>query len=205
MLSFWVHHESKQLATSAGHERRHERRHERGVFCCTRRMRICARFCALSLVKQPIKRAQSRERRVLAFFRGHIQYTVKKMADDRAKFVERAKVAEQAERYDDMAQAMKKVTEANANLSAEERNLLSVAYKNVVGARRSSWRVVSSIEQKHEDAKRDLVQEYRKKIDKELSEICNEVLVRRPAVSSKGAPPPSPSLTHTCLLSSRPP
>ncbi|XP_065843531.1 14-3-3-like protein 2 [Oscarella lobularis] len=98
------------------------------------------------------------------------------MADDRAKFVERAKVAEQAERYDDMAQAMKKVTEANANLSAEERNLLSVAYKNVVGARRSSWRVVSSIEQKHEDAKRDLVQEYRKKIDKELSEICNEVL-----------------------------
>ena len=34
------------------------------------------------------------------------------------------------------------------------RNLLSVAYKNVVGARRSSWRVISSIEQKTEGSER---------------------------------------------------
>jgi 14-3-3 protein beta/theta/zeta len=39
-------------------------------------------------------------------------------------------------RYDDMAQAMKSVTETGVELSNEERNLLSVAYKNVVGARR---------------------------------------------------------------------
>lgn len=38
--------------------------------------------------------------------------------------------------YDDMAQAMKAVTETGNELSNEERNLLSVAYKNVVGARR---------------------------------------------------------------------
>lgn len=38
--------------------------------------------------------------------------------------------------YDDMAQAMKSVTETGNELSNEERNLLSVAYKNVVGARR---------------------------------------------------------------------
>ncbi len=43
----------------------------------------------------------------------------------------------QAERYDDMAAAMKSVTETGVELSNEERNLLSVAYKNVVGARRS--------------------------------------------------------------------
>ncbi|KAK2117401.1 hypothetical protein P7K49_004287, partial [Saguinus oedipus] len=43
---------------------------------------------------------------------------------------------------------MKVVTELNEPLSNEDRNLLSVAYKNVVGARRSSWRVISSIEQK---------------------------------------------------------
>ena len=37
-------------------------------------------------------------------------------------------------------------------LSVEERNLLSVAYKNVIGSRRASWRVISSIEQKSETA-----------------------------------------------------
>merc|ERR1719245_1242031 len=47
-----------------------------------------------------------------------------------------------------MAASMRKVTELGNELSNEERNLLSVAYKNVVGARRSSWRVISSIESK---------------------------------------------------------
>lgn len=93
--------------------------------------------------------------------------------------VQRAKLAEQAERYDDMASAMKKVTESGNELSNEERNLLSVAYKNVVGARRSSWRVISSIEQKTEgsERKQTMAREYREKIEKELREICNDVLV----------------------------
>ena len=80
-----------------------------------------------------------------------------------------------------MANAMKKVTESSTELSNEERNLLSVAYKNVVGARRSSWRVVSSIEQKTEgsERKQQMAKEYREKIEKELKDICQEVLVRR--------------------------
>ena len=49
--------------------------------------------------------------------------------------MQRAKLAEQAERYDDMAASMKNVTESGTELTNEERNLLSVAYKNVVGAR----------------------------------------------------------------------
>lgn len=98
------------------------------------------------------------------------------------ELVQKAKLAEQAERYDDMAAAMKKVTEEGEELTNEERNLLSVAYKNVVGARRSSWRVVSSIEQKaeeHPDSERRLskVKEYREKIEVELQEICRDVLV----------------------------
>lgn len=95
--------------------------------------------------------------------------------------VQRAKLAEQAERYDDMAAAMKKVTESGNELSNEERNLLSVAYKNVVGARRSSWRVISSIEQKTEgsERKQTMAREYREKIEKELRDICQDVLVRR--------------------------
>ena len=63
-----------------------------------------------------------------------------------------AKLAEQAERYDEMVEEMKKVAKlVNVQeLSVEERNLLSVAYKNVIGARRASWRIISSIEQKEE-------------------------------------------------------
>lgn len=98
---------------------------------------------------------------------------------EKEELVQKAKLAEQAERYDDMASAMKKVTEHGGDLSNEERNLLSVAYKNVVGARRSSWRIISSIEQKTEsnERKQQLVKEYREKIEKELREICKDVLV----------------------------
>jgi hypothetical protein len=86
-----------------------------------------------------------------------------------------------AERYDDMAQFMKKVTEQGVELSNEERNLLSVAYKNVVGARRSSWRVISSIEQKTESSekKQQMAKEYREKVESELNDICNDVLVNK--------------------------
>eukprot|EP00055_Hartaetosiga_balthica_P009956 m.41003 g.41003 ORF g.41003 m.41003 type:complete len:244 (-) comp6970_c1_seq1:47-778(-) len=90
-----------------------------------------------------------------------------------------AKLAEQAERYDDMAKYMNEVTMSDDELSAEERNLLSVAYKNVVGARRSSWRVVSSIEQKTAEpgsTRRELSSTYREQIEKELKTICNDVL-----------------------------
>jgi len=98
---------------------------------------------------------------------------------ERDELVQRAKLAEQAERYDDMAASMKKVTEGEVELSNEERNLLSVAYKNVVGARRSSWRVISSIEQKTEGSERKqaMAKEYREKIESELRDICRDVLV----------------------------
>ncbi|KAJ8356134.1 hypothetical protein SKAU_G00189280 [Synaphobranchus kaupii] len=98
--------------------------------------------------------------------------------DKTAELIQKAKLAEQAERYDDMATSMKEVTEQGAELSNEERNLLSVAYKNVVGARRSAWRVISSIEQKTEgsDKKLQMVKEYREKVEVELRDICNDVL-----------------------------
>jgi 14-3-3 protein beta/theta/zeta len=95
---------------------------------------------------------------------------------DRDDHVAQAKLAEQAERYDDMAAEMKAVTVMDSELSNEERNLLSVAYKNVVGARRSSWRVISSIEQKSDPAKQNIARTYRDKIEQELKNICQEVL-----------------------------
>jgi len=68
----------------------------------------------------------------------------------------------------------------DCELSVEERNLLSVAYKNAVGSRRASWRIVSSVEQK-EASKGNTTQaqkakEYREKIEKELDEICEKIL-----------------------------
>uniref|UniRef100_A0A2I2YT16 14-3-3 domain-containing protein n=1 Tax=Gorilla gorilla gorilla TaxID=9595 RepID=A0A2I2YT16_GORGO len=97
---------------------------------------------------------------------------------EKNELVQKAKLAEQAEQYDNMAACMKSVTEQGAELSNEERNLLSVAYKNVVGARRSSWRVISSIEQKTEgvEKKQQMAREYREKIEMELRYISNDAL-----------------------------
>jgi len=95
------------------------------------------------------------------------------------ELLQKAKLSEQAERYDDMAKGMKTLVQMVDELSNEERNLLSVAYKNVVGARRSSWRVISSIENKSAegDKKTQMAREYRQKIEEELKAICEEVLV----------------------------
>jgi len=102
------------------------------------------------------------------------------MADSREDFIYTSRLAEQAERYDEMAEAMKKVAEMKQELSVEERNLLSVAYKNVVGSRRASLRIISSIEQKEESRGKldhlNRAREYKKKVEKELTEICNDIL-----------------------------
>lgn len=91
-----------------------------------------------------------------------------------------AKLAEQAERYEEMVENMKAVASSGQELTVEERNLLSVAYKNVIGARRASWRIVSSIEQKEESkgntAQVALIREYRSKIECELTRICKDIL-----------------------------
>merc|ERR1712039_491740 len=103
-------------------------------------------------------------------------------AVDREECVYMAKLAEQAERYDEMVEEMKKVAQMvdEKELSVEERNLLSVAYKNVIGARRASWRIISSIEQKEESKGNNdnatRIKKYRSVVEKELNEICNSIL-----------------------------
>jgi 14-3-3 protein epsilon len=93
-----------------------------------------------------------------------------------------AKLAEQAERYEEMVEFMEKVAKTVdvEELTVEERNLLSVAYKNVIGARRAAWRIISSIEQKEESRGNEdhvaTIRDYRAKIEAELSKICEGIL-----------------------------
>nr|KJB59036.1 hypothetical protein B456_009G236300 [Gossypium raimondii]KJB59038.1 hypothetical protein B456_009G236300 [Gossypium raimondii] len=102
------------------------------------------------------------------------------MEKEREQQVYLARLAEQAERYDEMVEAMKSVAKLDVELTVEERNLLSVGYKNVIGARRASWRILSSIEQKEEakgneqNVKR--IKDYRQRVEDELSKICNDIL-----------------------------
>jgi hypothetical protein len=102
--------------------------------------------------------------------------------EDSTELVEMAKLAEQAERYDDMVKYMKQLTKKGDKLSDEQRNLLSVAFKNVVGARRSAWRIISSIENKATEKgdgqglAAELAKQYRQEIEKELEDRCGEVL-----------------------------
>mmetsp|Transcript_16957 Transcript_16957/g.46549 ORF Transcript_16957/g.46549 Transcript_16957/m.46549 type:complete len:245 (-) Transcript_16957:2053-2787(-) len=95
---------------------------------------------------------------------------------DRNSLVYKAKLAEQAERFDEMVQDMKEVAKQPQELTVEERNLLSVAYKNVIGSRRASWRVVTSIEQKGASGDMEIIKDYKAKIESELVEICNDIL-----------------------------
>ncbi len=76
--------------------------------------------------------------------------------------------------------AMKRVAESDTELTIEERNLLSVAYKNVIGSYRLPRRVISRIEEKvcGSEHKQQMVKEYREKIERELKDSCHEILVR---------------------------
>ena len=94
-----------------------------------------------------------------------------------------AKVCEQTERFEDMLEYMKRVLKCNdSELSVEDRNLLSVAYKNCVGSKRTSWRILDTLEKK-ERAKSEgnssnlnLVVEFKKKVEQELDTICKEII-----------------------------
>lgn len=97
----------------------------------------------------------------------------------REELVYMAKVCEQTERFDQMLQYMKQILQIDSNLSVDDRNSLSVAYKNSVGSRRTAWRVLQNLEQKETNKNNDnvqLIQSYKKKVEEELDQICNEII-----------------------------
>ena len=112
-----------------------------------------------------------------------------------------ARLSEQGERYDDMIKYMKIVAKVSLKtnltiksgqeMTNDERNLLSVAYKNSVKTRRDAWRTITAIQNKEElKVSEDiwlmtpqgnnkflpLIVEYKTKIEDELSDYCNQVI-----------------------------
>ena len=101
----------------------------------------------------------------------------------RERLYESARIAEQAELYEDMVKTIKDlvmlVCEEKGLLTKEERNLLSVAYKNVVGARRSAYRTIAAQEQKQEGSIKEQATKYKEKIANEVREYCDDVIVSK--------------------------
>jgi len=111
-----------------------------------------------------------------------------------ADLVTLAGYVENAERYEDMTKLMERVVHMKyagkdmkrkinpEELGIDERNMLSVAYKNVVGKRRSSWRNLKSEREQRVEGGSDytlpikLHDAYQKVVESELESKCNEVL-----------------------------
>ncbi|CAE7259700.1 BMH1 [Symbiodinium pilosum] len=91
-----------------------------------------------------------------------------------------ATLAEQAERYDEMAEHMRAAALFEQELDAEERNLLAVAFKQAVGQRRVAWRIVCAAEQEEQAKGNHMTtasaRGYRKKIEAELTSLCQTIL-----------------------------
>lgn len=90
-----------------------------------------------------------------------------------------ARITETAERFEDMCSIMgelvRKRKEDGVQLDVEARNMLSVAYKNVVGQRRASWRTLKSEDDVLQDFP-ELRNSYKGVVEQELEQKCQEVL-----------------------------
>jgi hypothetical protein len=89
-----------------------------------------------------------------------------------------ARVAEQAERFEDMVHFLKPVLDAKGgDVSSDERNLLSVAFKNLISSKRTAWRTIAAIEQNPKYSKfGDSLAAYKKKIEEGLYRDCESII-----------------------------
>ena len=78
-----------------------------------------------------------------------------------------------------MAKFMKQLVElSDGKITTEERNLLSLAYKQVVSGLRSAYRILSAIDQSgHSDVKKKIAADYIEKIKGDVRDVCKEAIV----------------------------
>ena len=89
-----------------------------------------------------------------------------------------ARVAEQAERFEDMVDFLKPVLDQKgSDITSDERNLLSVAFKNLISSKRTAWRTISAIEQNPKYAKfTESLAAYKRKIEEALYKDCENII-----------------------------
>merc|ERR1712025_932018 len=89
-----------------------------------------------------------------------------------------ARVAEQAERFEDMVEQLSKVLDAKgADVTSDERNLLSVAFKNLISSKRAACRTIAAIEQNPKYSKHaDALAAYMAKIVEQLIKDCEFII-----------------------------
>jgi len=94
------------------------------------------------------------------------------------EYIFMARVAEQAERFDDMVTYLVDVVKSkNDDFTTEERNLLSVGFKNQIGSKRTAIRTISAIEQNPKYSKfNEALGLYKKKIEQELYNQCISIV-----------------------------
>jgi len=101
-----------------------------------------------------------------------------------------AKLAEQAERYEDMVKYMRRIVGLGIKadeLTVEERNLLSVGYKNMMSVRRTAWRTVDQFSKDAGDSDMEQCNKYKETIAEEVFELIGEVSKEVVAVYVDGA------------------
>ena len=99
----------------------------------------------------------------------------------RDDIVFRAKIAQQAQRHDDLLADIKTVAKMDQKLSWEERYLLAAAYQNVVNPRRESWRILTTIMEENErncapSNERVIIQSHREKVEVEMLNLCEDFI-----------------------------
>jgi 14-3-3 protein epsilon len=89
-----------------------------------------------------------------------------------------ARVAEQAERFEDMVDFLALVLDARGpEVTSDERNLLSVAFKNLISSKRAACRTIAAIEQnpKYSNYNGPLAS-YKSSIENKLTADCQRVI-----------------------------
>ena len=89
-----------------------------------------------------------------------------------------ARVAEQAERFEDMVDFLAKVLDSKgADVTSDERTLLSVAFKNLISSKRAACRTIAAIEQNPKYAKyASALLSYKQSIESKLTADCQSIV-----------------------------